>query len=89
MVLKNEVSGEVFQIATGVETSIMDLAALIQKVTGRGVGVRHGPPRQGDIRKNYSAIGKVREVLGWEPRMSLEEGLRETWAWFERSLGAV
>ena len=89
LALESSVSGEVFQIATGVETSILDLAALIQKVTGRGVSVQHGPPRRGDIRKNYSAILKARKVLGWEPQASLEEGLRETWAWFERSLKAV
>jgi len=47
------------------------------------VKTRHGPPRQGDIRHNYSAIAKVREMLGWEPRVGLSEGLRETYRWFQ------
>ena len=81
--LKSEVGGEVFQIATGVETSILELATLVQKVVGQDVGVQHGPPRQGDIRKNYSAIAKVKRILGWRPKINIEEGLCETWKWFK------
>jgi UDP-glucose 4-epimerase len=84
LALESEISGEVFQIATGIETSILALAELVQQVVGRDVAMENSPPRQGDIFKNYSAIGKVRERLGWEPKVSLAEGLRETWAWFEQ-----
>ena len=83
LAIESEVSGEVFQIATGVETSILELAALVQQVINQHVKLHHGPPRQGDVRKNYSAITKVREILGWEPRVGLLDGLRETLAWFE------
>jgi UDP-glucose 4-epimerase len=83
LALESDVSGEVFQVATGVETSILELAALVQKVVRRDVGMRHGPPRQGDIRRNYSAISKARRLLGWEPTTELGVGLCETWRWFE------
>ena len=83
LALKSEVGGEVLQIATGVETSIVELAALVRQVTGRDVGVRHGPPRRGDIRRNYSAISKVGRMLGWEPRVGLVDGLRKTWERFK------
>ncbi len=86
LTLKSEVAGEVFQIATGMETSILELAALVQEVVGRDVGIHHGPPRQGDIRKNYSGIRKARELLGWEPGTELEEGLEKTIKYFERLL---
>ena len=82
LALESGVSGEVFQIATGVETSIRSLAGMVQEIVGRDVGVQYGPPRQGDIRKNYSAIRKVQRILGWHPQVSLEVGLRDTWAWF-------
>lgn len=81
LALRSDVSGEVFQIATGIETSIAQLAALVQEVAGRDVDVEYGPPRQGDIRKNYSAIGKVHEMLGWEPQFGLRQGLEQTWGW--------
>jgi UDP-glucose 4-epimerase len=82
LALESEVAGEVFQVATGVETSIIELAALVQETVGQDVRMRHGPPRQGDIRKNYSAIEKVRRMLGWEPEVNLDVGLRKVWTWF-------
>lgn len=87
LALQSEVGGEVFQIATGVETSILELAALIQKITEREVGVSHRPTRQGDIRKNYSGVMKARTRLGWEPQVDLADGLKETWRWFKERLG--
>jgi len=84
LALESDVAGEVFQIATGVETSINELAAIVQEIVGRGVKVNYGPPRQGDIRKNYSAVSKARAVLGWEPSMALRQGLELTWEWFSQ-----
>lgn len=72
-----------FQIATEVETSIIELAGMVQQPLGQDVAMRRGPPRQGDIRKNYSATAKVRKVLGWQPEIDLRDGLRETGAWFK------
>jgi UDP-glucose 4-epimerase len=47
--------------------SIIELAEMVQQVIDQDVQMRHGPPRQGDIRKNYSAIAKVRRMLDWYP----------------------
>ncbi|MFQ5614228.1 MAG: NAD-dependent epimerase/dehydratase family protein, partial [Anaerolineae bacterium] len=66
LALASEISGEVFQIATGVETSIVHLAEMVQEIVGREVSVEHRLPRRGDIRQNYSAIVKAWEMLGWE-----------------------
>ena len=84
LALESGVTGEVFQIATGVETSIQRLAQMVQEVTGRPLVLQHGPARRGDIRKNYSVVEKARRVLGWEPSVGLEEGLRLTWGWYGR-----
>jgi UDP-glucose 4-epimerase len=78
LALRSDVSGEVFQIATGVETSILELAALVREVVEQDVGVKYAPSRQGDIRKNYSVIGKAQDMLGWEPEVRLVDGLRKT-----------
>lgn len=85
LALGSDVSGEVFQIATGEETSILELAEMVQRVTGRSVDAHHGPPRQGDIRKNYSAVTKVERILGWKPSTDLEDGLQASWDWFRRN----
>jgi UDP-glucose 4-epimerase len=80
--LESKVSGEVFQIATGVETTIRSLASLVQQTAKRDVGILQGPPRRGDVHRNYSCIQKAKSHLHWEPRVNLHLGLQMTWEWF-------
>ena len=76
------VGGEVFQLASGVETSVSDLVSRLGEVSGRKARVRREPPRAGEILRNYSLIDKARDRLGYAPRVQLEEGLRRTYEWF-------
>jgi UDP-glucose 4-epimerase len=76
------IGGEVFQLASGVETSLNDLIAILGDVAGREPTVRRLSPRPGEIVRNYSAIEKARERLGYRPTVGLEEGIRQTYAWF-------
>ena len=83
LALESRVSGEVFQIATGIETSIRTLAGLLQQIADdENLHISNGPARQGDIRRNYSSIEKARTLLGWEPQADLLYGVRATWEWF-------
>jgi UDP-glucose 4-epimerase len=86
LALESQLSGEVFQIATGRETSIAELAALVQQVIGQDIGVEFDSWRQGDIRNNFSGIGKARELLGWQPKIDLLEGLQQTYQWIQSSV---
>ena len=79
----DSVGGEVFQLASGVETSLNDLLARLAEVSGRDPVVRREPARAGEIQRNYSLIDKARARLGYEPRVSLADGLRRTYEWFE------
>ncbi|HXZ13265.1 MAG TPA: NAD-dependent epimerase/dehydratase family protein [Candidatus Sulfotelmatobacter sp.] len=85
--LESEASGEIFQIATGIETSIADLARMVQQAAASSVSIESAPARAGDIERNYSSIGKAKSLLGWQPAVSLERGLAATWRWF-RETGA-
>jgi UDP-glucose 4-epimerase len=85
LALKSDVAGEVFQLATGVETSILELADLVREITAAPLEASHGPPRQGDVRKNYSDVSKAQRVLGWRPQVALREGLEATWEWYSRA----
>jgi UDP-glucose 4-epimerase len=80
--LESNVCGEVFQVATGTETSINELARLVTQTCGTKIAPRHGPPRQADIRQNYSAVEKIHHALGWEPTTNLKRGLELTMEWF-------
>jgi UDP-glucose 4-epimerase len=81
------IGGEIFQLASGVETSLNTLVDLLGQVCGREPTVRREPPRHGEILRNYSLVEKARERLGYQPAVQLEEGLRRTYEWFssERS----
>ncbi len=77
--------GEAVQIATGRETSINELLALLDPLlAGHGVALRarRGEPRLGDVPKMYSLVDKAERLLGWKPRTSLAEGLEKAVAWF-------
>jgi UDP-glucose 4-epimerase len=86
--LQSEVGGEVFQIGTGIETSIRRLAELLSAIAATEVDATTAPPLRGDVQRSRSSIQKIKNVLGWEPVIGLEEGLRRTWnwatAWYER-----
>jgi UDP-glucose 4-epimerase len=83
------IGGEIFQLASGVETSLNDLVALLADVTGREPTIRREPPRPGEILRNYSLIEKARRRLGYAPRVRLEDGLRRTYEWFTSIDAAV
>jgi len=84
------VGGEIFQVATNAETTVLELAAKLQAALARnGVatsGLRHGEPRVGDVKRNYSDTSKAARMLGWSARVSLDEGLDRTVKWFLSTL---
>jgi len=74
--------GEVFQLATGVETSISNLSHMVKNIVGRDISIGAGPMRRGDVEKNYSEIAKINRIMGWSPQIDLLDGLQTTWEWF-------
>ncbi len=76
------VGGQIFQLASGVETTLARLLELLAETSGITPRVRREPPRAGEIQRNYSLIEKARDVLGYSPRVELGEGLKRTWEWF-------
>ena len=80
---KSDTPGEVFQIASGRETSLRSLINTMKEVLPeRAFDVRHEPRRAGEILRNYASIDKARRMLGYDPQTRLDEGLRNTWRWF-------
>ncbi|MEF8835337.1 MAG: GDP-mannose 4,6-dehydratase [Candidatus Thermoplasmatota archaeon] len=77
---------ELFQIATGEETSINDLYSLLKtKLEKKGENVpkaKYGEKREGEIYRNYADISKAEERLNYSPEVPLEEGIEETIEWF-------
>lgn len=77
-----KVCGKVLNVATGETISLNETYALLQKLTNFQDAPIYAAERAGDIKHSYSDISLAREVLGYEPSVSFEEGLRRTIAWY-------
>jgi nucleoside-diphosphate-sugar epimerase len=78
--------GQVINVATGRRVSLNELLSALKGVTGRGgVETEHREARAGDVRHSLADIGRARELLGYEPGVGLEEGLRMTLDWWKGS----
>lgn len=75
----------VYNVGSGVETSVLDLFRLLCTLVGRCPKPRRAPPRRGDVRRSVADISKAREELGWSPKVGLEEGLKATIEYFNTS----
>jgi nucleoside-diphosphate-sugar epimerase len=82
-------SGLVINVATGGRISINRLCEAMAEMAGVRVEPEHVPPRAGDVRDSQADVTRAREVLGYEPVVSFEEGLRRTLDWYrtERRAG--
>jgi len=74
--LETDNVNETYNIGSGVETRIKDLAELVIKAVGMDIGVEHAPPRKGDIRRSVAEISKSRLMLGYNPSIRLEDGVK-------------
>ena len=82
----------VFNVASGVETSLMELAQLLVEVMGSDVSVEYGPERAvNKVPRRLADTKLARELLGFEADVDLEDGLRRLVAWWraERSRGTA
>jgi dTDP-glucose 4,6-dehydratase len=74
--------GEILNLGNPAEVTIRDLAAEIIRLTGTTGDLRFDPRRPGDPERRRPDIGRVRARYGWQPRVGLEAGLRDTIDWF-------
>ncbi len=71
--------GGVFNIGTGVATSVSELHSLCRRISGVDDPARRIEARAGDARRSVLDVGRAHRELGWDPRVGLEDGLRLTW----------
>ena len=80
-------SGRVFNGGTGARITLNQVINLLAKITAREIRPAYEPARVGDIRDSQAEISLARRVLGYEPTVLFEEGLRRTWEWYSRAYG--
>jgi len=78
--------GECFNIGTGIQSTIKDIVDVAMKVSGRSTTFRWGSMknRNWDTNVWVADISKARSLLQWAPQVTLEDGLRKTWKWFQK-----
>jgi nucleoside-diphosphate-sugar epimerase len=82
--------GEIYNLASGVETSILDLAQLINQLTGNPTPIQLGPKRNWDNSgKRFGSTEKAQRELGFQCRTNLQTGLTQTLAWTRQNLGLI
>lgn len=73
--------GDVFNVGTGTETSVVELYERIQRVTGIERAPEHADARPGELQRSVLDPSLAGRELGWRPRSSLDDGLAATWGW--------
>jgi UDP-glucose 4-epimerase len=71
-------SGRIFNVSAGAPATVNELADTIGRLLDKPVERRYLPPRPGDLRDSWADVSEARDTLGFEPSVSLEEGLRRT-----------
>lgn len=77
---------DVFNLGTGTGSTVAELIAAIQQVSGRPFEVAAAPRRLGDAPTLVADNDKARQVLGWSPKYGLEDILKSAWRWHSEGL---
>jgi nucleoside-diphosphate-sugar epimerase len=82
-------AGEVINVANGGRISLLELVRALQLILNSDVAPTFAPAREGDVRDSQADIFKARQMLGFSPTVSFDDGLRRTVAWYRTSEAAA
>jgi UDP-glucuronate 4-epimerase len=74
-------SGRVYNVGGGEIATVREAIALLERISGRTLDLRHGPRAPGDLARTSADTSRALAELGWRPETGLEEGLRAHWEW--------
>ncbi|HBI17018.1 MAG TPA: UDP-glucose 4-epimerase GalE [Candidatus Moranbacteria bacterium] len=72
---------DVFNVGTGKGNSVLEIIETFQKVNNTNVPREIGPRREGDIATCYADVSKIKKMMNWETKKTLEDSLRDAWKW--------
>jgi nucleoside-diphosphate-sugar epimerase len=81
-------AGALYNVGGGDEASLLEAIALLERVSGRSLDVRHVDRARGDVQRTKADVSRIRGALGWEPRVALADGLAGMWAWASARVAA-
>lgn len=77
----------IYNVGTGIETSINELFRMLAGLTGASCKEVHGPAKQGEQMRSVIDPVRIRQDLGWDPKVELAEGLKKTVAYHQQEMG--
>ncbi|HEX5655215.1 MAG TPA: SDR family oxidoreductase [Chitinophagaceae bacterium] len=80
---KQEALNQVYNIACGQQTSLNELFDHLRKQAGSLLQPIHGPERKGDVKHSLADISKAQSLLGYDPAITVEQGLKMTFDWYK------
>jgi nucleoside-diphosphate-sugar epimerase len=79
----DKADGKIVNVACGAKYTLNELAENLKRLTGSDIDPTYAEPRAGDIKHSLGDISRASELLGYNPKVSFEEGLERTVAWFK------
>jgi len=76
-------AGAVVNLGCGERHTLNELIALLQEMTGRHVAPEYTEPRAGDVKHSQADVSRARELIGYDPRVSFEDGVQRTLEWYK------
>lgn len=77
--------GETYNIGGGEMVSVVDILRKLERIAGKRFTIQEQPARIGDQRHTFADTTKLRRHLGWQPTMTLDDGLAQQWRWQKES----
>ena len=81
-----QTGGQVVNIACGQAVTVNAIIAMINEILGTSVAPNHVDPRPGDVKHSLADITQAREVIGYEPVMTFQDGLKKAIDWYRENL---
>jgi nucleoside-diphosphate-sugar epimerase len=80
---EGDVTGEAFNVGVGGRVTVNELVGTLNDHLGTDIEPVHDDPRPGDVRHSHADVSKARDLLGYDPEVGFEEGLKRTVESFE------
>lgn len=81
----SEALNEIYNIACGDQTTLLQLFEYLASEAGSALKPRFGPERRGDVHHSLADISKARELLGYQPKITVKDGLAKTLEWYRNN----
>lgn len=73
---------QVYNVACGEQVSLNEMVEMLRQITGREIEVMYGPERPGDVKHSKADISRIRTMLGFEPKVRMQEGLKRVFNYY-------